>query len=171
MSTTKILMAGEGGQGVQVTAEILAKAAFKQGLYASYIPNFGVEQRGGVSLAFVVIDSQPIVYPKFQEADLLAIFSDRSISRAKDHYGPKTKIILGPAVTAKEPSGPNVSRLNGQKIPTRSWNMMVMGKINQLGQLVKNESLFKVMDKRFQRYYQKNPKLKETNQKAVANEF
>ncbi|PIU02197.1 ketoisovalerate oxidoreductase, partial [Candidatus Shapirobacteria bacterium CG09_land_8_20_14_0_10_49_15] len=55
----KIIFAGEGGQGVQVIAEILAKAAFWDGQPSLYIPNFGVEQRGGVSLAFVVIDQTP----------------------------------------------------------------------------------------------------------------
>ena len=41
----KIALAGEGGQGVQSIAEILAEAANEQGKQALYIPNFGVEQR------------------------------------------------------------------------------------------------------------------------------
>jgi 2-oxoglutarate ferredoxin oxidoreductase subunit gamma len=49
----KIALAGEGGQGVQSIAEILAEAANEGGKNALYIPNFGVEQRGGVSIAFV----------------------------------------------------------------------------------------------------------------------
>jgi len=79
----KILFAGEGGQGVQVVAEMLAKAAFLDGKKSLYIPNFGVEQRGGVSLAFVVIDEKSVTYPKFGKAHILAIFSDRSINRVK----------------------------------------------------------------------------------------
>ena len=51
----KIAAAGEGGQGVQALAETLALAAYRAGLNALYIPNFGIEQRGGVSLALSLI--------------------------------------------------------------------------------------------------------------------
>src|SRR4030042_2172131 len=94
----KILFAGEGGQGVQVIAEILAQAAIKQGKKATYIPNFGVEQRGGVSLAFVIIDHQPIVYPKFEKADILAVLSERSWDRVEQYLNTKTKVIRGPGM-------------------------------------------------------------------------
>jgi 2-oxoglutarate ferredoxin oxidoreductase subunit gamma len=41
----KILLAGEGGQGVQAIAEILSRAAFLENKKALYIPNFGVEHQ------------------------------------------------------------------------------------------------------------------------------
>ena len=52
MSRTKIVLAGEGGQGVQSIAKILVEAGYEAGKQILYIPNFGVEQRGGVSIAF-----------------------------------------------------------------------------------------------------------------------
>ena len=45
MHSWKVVVAGEGGQGVQALAESLALAAFREGLEALYIPNFGIEQR------------------------------------------------------------------------------------------------------------------------------
>lgn len=45
--TWKIALAGEGGQGVQSVAMILTEAAALEGKEILYIPNFGVEQRGG----------------------------------------------------------------------------------------------------------------------------
>lgn len=50
--TVKIALAGEGGQGVQSVAGIMVEAANDSGREALYIPNFGVEQRGGVSVAY-----------------------------------------------------------------------------------------------------------------------
>ena len=50
MSRTKIVLAGEGGQGVQSIAKILVEAGYEAGKQVLYIPNFGVEQRGGVSV-------------------------------------------------------------------------------------------------------------------------
>jgi len=89
----KIALAGEGGQGVQSIAEILAEAANEEGKNALYIPNFGVEQRGGVSIAFVQISDGAIGAPKFVEADILIPLSPRAVKRTKMHAGKNTVYI------------------------------------------------------------------------------
>lgn len=92
-ATVKITIAGEGGQGVQSMAEILAAAANEQGKKTLYIPNFGVEQRGGVSIAFVQISDSQIGAPKFLKADILIPLSPRSVARTKQYAGSKTVYI------------------------------------------------------------------------------
>ncbi len=89
----KIAAAGEGGQGVQALAETLALAAYRAGLNALYIPNFGIEQRGGVSLAFVQISPEAIGSPKFLQADLVAALSPRSLRRSEQYLGENTIIL------------------------------------------------------------------------------
>jgi 2-oxoglutarate ferredoxin oxidoreductase subunit gamma len=89
----RIVVAGEGGQGVQSIAEILASAAYGLGKEALYIPNFGVEQRGGVSIAFVQISESHIGAPKFQIADILIPLSPRSVVRTKQYAGNETVYI------------------------------------------------------------------------------
>lgn len=89
----KILIAGVGGQGAQTAAQAIAKAAFKEGKKVLYIPNFGVEQRGGASIAFVIVSEKPVVYPKFRTADVLGLLSDKIKERTKRYQGPKTKVI------------------------------------------------------------------------------
>lgn len=153
----KILIAGEGGQGVQVMAEILARAAFLEGKKASYIPNFGVEQRGGVSLAFVVIDEKPVVYPKFAKADILAVLADRSWERVKDYFDEQTKVIKGPAFEGGEKSN----------FPPKVWNIVVLGKINKIGRVVLPENLIKTLENRFAKQFEKKPELKELDLKAL----
>ncbi|HHW12915.1 MAG TPA: pyruvate oxidoreductase subunit gamma [Firmicutes bacterium] len=86
----KIIIAGEGGQGVQTIGELLAEAAFQAGKQALYIPNFGVEQRGGVSVAYVQIADEAIGAPKFAKADLLTVLSKRSAERTKGYLRPGT---------------------------------------------------------------------------------
>jgi len=161
----KILFAGEGGQGVQAIAEILAKAAFQEKKYASYIPNFGVEQRGGVSLAFVIIDRQPIVYPKFEKADILALLSNRSIERTKRYIEKKTKIILSPAVTKKFKI--ENLKLKIDHLSPRVWNVAVLGRVNKIGKLVTEKSLIKAMDERFARQFKKRPELRKLDLEAL----
>lgn len=88
----KILIAGEGGQGVQTIGQVLAKASFQEGKKVLYIPNFGVEQRGGTSIAFVTTDDDA-VYPKFNQADWLLLLSSKSKKRIERYQGKKTKLI------------------------------------------------------------------------------
>lgn len=97
---TKIAIAGEGGQGVQMIAEILAEAANQMGKNAIYIPNFGVEQRGGVSIAFVQISDGPIGAPKFVEADILIPVSPRAVERTTMHAGADTVYIYDDSLVA-----------------------------------------------------------------------
>ena len=153
----KILIAGEGGQGVQAMAEILARAAFLEGKKASYIPNFGVEQRGGVSLAFVVIDDNPVVYPKFAKADILAVLADRSWARVKDYLDQQTKVIKGPAFEGGEKSN----------FPSKVWNVAVLGKINKVGRIVSQENLVKALEQRFAKQFKKNPELRNLDIEAL----
>jgi len=152
----KILIAGEGGQGVQAIAEILAKAAFLENKKSLYIPNFGVEQRGGVSLAFVVIDDKQVVYPKFEKADILAILSERSRERVQPYLDDKTKLILGPAITKKTID-----------LPSKAWNILVLGQINKEGNIVDKQSLIKAMEERFVNQFTQNPQLREIDIRAL----
>lgn len=89
----RICMAGEGGQGVQTVAEILAEAAYSSGKEAIYIPNFGVEQRGGVSIAFVQISDEKVGSPKFKKADILVVLSPRSVDRTKGYIQENTTYV------------------------------------------------------------------------------
>lgn len=89
----RIVVAGEGGQGVQLIGEILAESAYRAGKEAIYIPNFGVEQRGGVSIAMVQIADKPLGAPKFDTADILVSLSQRAIMRTKGYVKQDTLYI------------------------------------------------------------------------------
>lgn len=160
-----LLFAGEGGQGVQSAAQILAQALFEQGLKVIYIPNFGVEQRGGVSLAFLVVDRQEVSYPKFDLADILAIFSDRSLERVKQYAAAKTKLVLTPAVSKKIKIGGQKFWV-GDQFNHRFWNVVVLGKVACLTGLVSKDDLKRAMEKRFTRLFVQNPKLKKLDFEA-----
>jgi 2-oxoglutarate ferredoxin oxidoreductase subunit gamma len=162
----KILLTGEGGQGVQVAGEILALAAFFENKKVSLIPNFGVEQRGGVSLVFLEIGENG--YPKFDQADILAIFCDRAIERIKKHIGKDTKIILGPAVISKKiPGVSNLFRVEEGNLPAKVWNILVLKEIIRLTKIVKIETLKKALEEKFKEKFKENPEIKRMNLKAL----
>ncbi len=89
-----ILISGEGGLGAQIIGEILVKAAHNLGSYTSYMPNFGTEQRGGVSLAFLQISNKQVTYPKFDSADIIVVMSDRSIPAVEKFITENTLFIF-----------------------------------------------------------------------------
>ena len=123
MNEYKILIAGEGGQGIQTIGQIIQNAAIKQGLNSTYIPNFGVEQRGGVSLAFVKIGQSPILYPKFQKAGILAVMVSRAVPRVSSYSDKETKIINGIAF-------PQLLKKRGFSL--RTLNMLILGVISKI---------------------------------------
>lgn len=96
----RIVLAGEGGQGVQVIANILAEAAYAEGKEAVYIPNFGVEQRGGVSIAFVQIDDKRIDSPKFPKADIVVALSNRAVDRTRQYVDERTTFVYDDSLVA-----------------------------------------------------------------------
>ncbi len=51
---------GRGGQGSVIAAELLARAAFKEGKNVQSFPFFGVERRGAPVTAFTRISDRPI---------------------------------------------------------------------------------------------------------------
>lgn len=79
----KILIAGDGGQGIQLMADIISQATFKAGLYITSVSNYGLEQRGGVSLNYLQISARPIGYPKFRKPDLLVLMSNQGQQRTE----------------------------------------------------------------------------------------
>lgn len=89
----KIAIAGEGGQGVQSIADILAEAGNVEGKEALYIPNFGIEQRGGVSLAYVQIGEKLIGSPKFEKGDVVVALSERAVNRIVSYVGSNTIFV------------------------------------------------------------------------------
>jgi 2-oxoglutarate ferredoxin oxidoreductase subunit gamma len=58
-----VIMAGFGGQGIQVISQILVEAVIKKGLEVTYLPSYGVEKRGGRTIVVVVMSDEEIGSP------------------------------------------------------------------------------------------------------------
>lgn len=89
----KILIAGEGGQGIQTIAKIFSKACFNQEYKVCYMPHYGVEMRMGISMAYVQIGNSNIDYPKFLFADLLICMTSRDLQLTKSFCSKNTVVI------------------------------------------------------------------------------
>ena len=58
-----ILLTGIGGQGVQLSAQVLARAALREGHHVQYLGTYGGMMRGGNTDSTVVIGDAPIESP------------------------------------------------------------------------------------------------------------
>jgi 2-oxoacid:acceptor oxidoreductase gamma subunit (pyruvate/2-ketoisovalerate family) len=75
---------GRGGQGAVIASNILAEAAFKEGMDVQAFPYFGVERRGAPVTAFTRLDEKPIRI-KFQIYNPnYVIVLDESLLKAVD---------------------------------------------------------------------------------------
>jgi len=175
--TKKIVVAGEGGQGVQTIAKILLQAAHQKKMQVSYIPNFGVEQRGGVSVAFVKIDpDQPIVFPKFDKGDLVVILSDRSVKRTLRYVDKNTEVIINSTfitntkkikTKAKKVRKVDATNLAKQELTPRVFNTIVLGTILALLPEITLKQGQAAVKKVLGYKFKTKPKLEKLNLQAV----
>ncbi|MFZ5597182.1 MAG: 2-oxoacid:acceptor oxidoreductase family protein [Bacillota bacterium] len=172
----KIILAGEGGQGVQSVAQIIAEAANEEGREALYIPNFGVEQRGGVSVAYLQIGDQPIGSPKFLTADIVVALSDRAVYRTSQYVGPDTVFVYDSGIDVPKEAIPS----NGKKVlaipalqvakdelTPRVFNIIIMGAVVKATSVVTEDRAKDAIEKKLGYKFEKNPKLRELNYKAI----
>lgn len=171
----KIIVAGEGGQGGQTVAKILAYTAFLDGMYSLYVPNFGVEQRGGVSIAFLQISDTPIPYPKFAKADVLVVLSDRAIKRVENYVDQHTKIIFNNTLIkatgcrACEEIGIDATTLAIRDFNYQVLNMIILGSLAAALEKWSNlsfEKLENAIKKQLSHKYKKRPQLEKLNMDA-----
>lgn len=175
MSLIKVALAGEGGQGVQSVAEILAEAAYNEGYQAIYIPNFGLEQRGGVSIAFIQVSNKRIGAPKFNKADVVVALSHRAIVRTHMYSGPETTFVYDSSFDVKEDDLPPVAgRIiaipaieKSKEISTRVFNVIIMGAILELTNMVSFDAARDALVKKLGYKFEKNPALKDMNFAAL----
>lgn len=181
----KIIIAGEGGQGVQKIAQILSYACFLQNLEILYIPNFGVEQRGGVSLAFIQVSKEPIPFPKFGKADILVVLNQRSLERTKRYLDKQTRVIYNSSLVSKSQICPSAKKndklqirgikateIANREFNPRVFNMIILGSlVNLISQkekdLAPKESLVKkAIEKELGYKFKEKPELRQLNLKA-----
>lgn len=174
--TAKIILAGEGGQGVQSVAEIIAETAYNEGREALYIPNFGVEQRGGVSVAFLQVDDEMIGAPKFQIADLVVALSDRAVERVKQYLGANTIFIydaslgeINPSIARRAKMALSIPALEVAKkqLHPRVFNIIIMGAVLRLMKVVSEAGAKNALEEKLGDKFKKDPKLRELNFKAL----
>ena len=131
----KILLSGDGGQGIQLMSDIICRSAVEQGFFVSHIPNYGLEQRGGVSLAFIQISDGEIAYPKFSKPDLLLVMSEQAGERTRQYQiadCPDVKYGIPTLRRDRLQVAEYRELLEKNNIPSQSYNIFFLGLIAKM---------------------------------------
>ena len=100
---TEIKFAGFGGQGILLSAKLLAHAAMKQGFFVAWVPSYGPEMRGGTAYCTVVISDKRIGSPIIKNPSHLVAMNRPSLEKFANDVKPGGVIFI-----------------NSSLIPTRS---------------------------------------------------
>ena len=161
---------GRGGQGAVTSAELLAQAAIGEGNYAQAFPSFGPERRGAPVMAFVRISqSQPIrVRAEITEPDVVVVLDPGLVKIVNITSGLKENGILV-LNTRKSPEAVLSELGNNLKVATVDatsiareilgvpiTNTTMIGSLVKATGVVKLESLFEPVRRRFGRLGERN---------------
>ncbi|MDN7024211.1 2-oxoacid:ferredoxin oxidoreductase subunit gamma [Methanoculleus sp. FWC-SCC1] len=90
----EVRFSGFGGQGIILSVVTLGRAAaLYDGKYAVQTQVYGPEARGGASMAQVIIDDAPILFPEVTDPDIFVIMSQQGFEKYGVHAS-KDAIML-----------------------------------------------------------------------------
>jgi 2-oxoglutarate ferredoxin oxidoreductase subunit gamma len=149
MRKAEVLLAGLGGQGVQLAGDILARACTLAGRQVSVLPSYGAEARGTLIRAEVVISEEEIVYPGVLEPDIFVAFSQE----AYDYFSPTLTNRTSVFYDSASVSPPSDSRSPAKHYPiaameaaseagnAKAANMVMLGALAAVSDLIPKDTL------------------------------
>lgn len=170
----KILLAGEGGQGIQTIAKIMSLALVESGYFVSYIPEFGPEQRGTPSVAFIQYSKAEINYPRFDSADLAVVLRGRAYKHIEKYIDKGTKILFDSSTISRKSVNQNSSLVFGipatklaeEKFSPKSQNIIALVVIAKNFLDISTDSLWKLIDQQLTKKFSKDPVLEKETREA-----
>ncbi len=154
MARVEIRLAGAGGQGLLLAGLILAEAVV---LYdhkqACQTQSYGPEARGGASKSEVIIDDDPIDYPKVIAADVLLALSQEACDKYYHDLKRDGLLVVDSVHVRRVPTNKAVSLPITQIAEERTGraitaNIVGLGVLAGLTDVVSREALQKAVAER-----------------------
>ena len=152
----QLIIAGFGGQGVQLIGQILAKAAIKEGSNVSVLPSYGPETRGGMTNCAVVISTEPVASPIVAEPTCAMTLDMPSFMKFENAVVPGGALIINTSLCAREvtrtditiirvPANEIASRLGNDRVA----NMVMLGAYLAYASPVQKETVMTCLKEAF----------------------
>lgn len=145
--TTKILIAGFGGQGILFAGKVLAYTGLKADMEVSWLPSYGPEMRGGTANCSITLSDEPIGSPIVDKPTILIAMNQPSLDKYIGETEKNGHIIYDSSLINMQGTGDEVIAIG---IPATKMasdnkldglaNMIIIGKmIKETGILTINQ--------------------------------
>ena len=91
---SEVIFAGFGGQGILLSAKILAHAAMEEGREVAWVPSYGPEMRGGTAYCTVVVSDRLIGSPIIRNPMHLVAMNRPSLEKFAAQVKPGGVILV-----------------------------------------------------------------------------
>jgi 2-oxoglutarate ferredoxin oxidoreductase subunit gamma len=167
---SEVMFAGFGGQGILLSAKILAYAGMEEGKEVAWVPSYGPEMRGGTAYCTVVISDRPIGSPIIRNPMHLVAMNRPSLEKFAPMVKPGGVIMINSSLIS---IGSGRSDIDELKVPAndiakkignvRSLNIVALSAFVARSKVVDFDTLRKCVKKEFS----KKEKLIPLNMEAV----
>ena len=165
---TQVRMGGEAGQGVILAGVLLAQAGMADDRQVAQSARYGAAVRGGEATADVVLSDEPIDYPHVEQPDILVVLSQPTYDKFVPLQKAGTTVVYDPffVTAADHPELKQHALAATQRAidlfgKGTSANLIILGFLSQLTEVVSKESLVSAVEKGV------SPKFREANLKAL----
>lgn len=156
MERCRLVFSGAGGQGVITAAIVLAEAAvLHEHLNATQSQSYGPEARGGATRSDVVISDSEIRYPKVIQPNVLVCLTQEAYAKFSSIIRPNGFLLtdsrfvkVQTSVDARQVQLPMYQTVMDNIGKPIVFNMCMLGAVIELTNLVKPESIIKVLETR-----------------------
>lgn len=90
----KVIISGVGGQGSLLIGKLMGYSATSANKYASFLPQYGAQKRGGLAECSVVLSDKPIISPIIGLADSVIAFDPKSLEANLHKIKPNGKLFV-----------------------------------------------------------------------------
>ncbi len=108
----EVMFAGFGGQGILLSAKILAHAAMEEGFEVVWIPSYGPEMRGGTAYCTVVVSDRPIGSPIIKNPGHLVAMNKPSLLKFAPVVKPGGVILINSSLVPDRSGRGDVNELS-----------------------------------------------------------
>ncbi len=107
--TTRMLIAGFGGQGVLFIGKFLSYVGMIGNRQVSWLPSYGPEMRGGTANCSVILSDKPIGSPIVSDPDVLIAMNLPSFQKYQDKVQKGGVIVMDSSLIGEKPTRDDIS--------------------------------------------------------------
>ena len=157
MSTSRVICAGFGGQGVMSMGQLMTYAGMLENKEVSWLPSYGPEMRGGTANCAVTISDEPVGSPIItDDATAAVIMNSPSLTKFEGDVVPGVTILINSSLVHEkcerddiEAYYINANELSNELGGSKFANMVMLGAFLAVDSSVDIESVLEAFKKVF----------------------